>query len=115
MLEDRFATEVVGGVHGVATPEEIDMNNAAGLRTALLAAAVPGPGTLVVDTSATQFCDSAGLHVLVRAHQQAQPGGELLLVLPATTVLRFFAIAGIDRMTQARGFRRGCALAFLAL
>jgi anti-sigma B factor antagonist len=99
MLEDRFTTQVVGGVPVVATPQEIDINNAAGLRAALLDAAAPGPGTLVVDMSATQFCDAAGLHVLVRAHQQAQArGGELLLVLPTTTVLRIFAIAGIDRM-----------------
>jgi anti-anti-sigma factor len=101
MLADRFATEAIGGVPVVATPEEIDINNAAGLRTALAdaAAAAPGPGTLVVDMSATRFCDAAGLHVLVRAHQQAQArGGELLLVLPATTVLRIFAIAGIDRI-----------------
>jgi anti-sigma B factor antagonist len=101
MLADRFATEVVGGVPVVATPEEIDINNAAGLRAALAdaAAAAPGPGTLVVDMSAPRFCDAAGLHVLVRAHQQAQArGGELLLILPATTVLRIFAIAGVDRI-----------------
>ncbi len=32
----------------------------------------------------TQFCDSAGVHVLMGAHQQAVAGGgELLLVIPA--------------------------------
>ncbi len=32
----------------------------------------------------TQFCDSAGLGVLVRAHKQAlAEGGELRLVMPA--------------------------------
>ena len=99
MLTDRFAAEVIGGVPVVATPQEIDINNAAGLRTALADAAAPAPRTLVVDMSATRFCDAAGLHVLVRAHHQAQArGGELLLILPATTVLRIFAIAGIDRI-----------------
>jgi anti-anti-sigma regulatory factor len=49
--------------------------------------------------SGTQFCDSAGVHALVLAHQRAQAGGgEVLLVVPATTVLRIFAITGIDRM-----------------
>jgi hypothetical protein len=49
--------------------------------------------------SATQFCDSAGPHVLVRTHTRAQAGrDELLLVLPATTVLGVFAITGIDRL-----------------
>jgi anti-sigma B factor antagonist len=99
MPEDRFTVEVAGGVSVVTTPEEIDINNAADMRAALLEAAAQGNGTLVVDLSGTQFCDSAGVHVLVRAHKRAQAeGGELLLVLPATTVLRVFAITGIDRL-----------------
>ena len=47
----------------------------------------------------TQFCDSAGLHVLVRAHKRARAeGGELLLVICAAAVLRIFAVTGIDRV-----------------
>jgi Histidine kinase-like ATPase domain/MEDS: MEthanogen/methylotroph, DcmR Sensory domain len=39
------------------------------------------------------------LHVLVRAYKRAwAEGGELLLVIPATAVLRVFAVTGIDRM-----------------
>jgi len=99
MPEDRFAVEMIRGMPVVAAPEEIDINNAAGLRTALLEAAGQGDGTLVVDMSGTQFCDSAGLHVLVRAHKRARArGGELLLVLPDPAVLRVFALTGIDRM-----------------
>ena len=83
----------------VTTPEEVDISNAERLRTALLEASAHGRGTLVVDMSGTQFCDSSGIHVLVRAHKRAQAEfGELLLVLPATTVLRVFAITGIDRV-----------------
>jgi anti-sigma B factor antagonist len=100
MAEVSFPVELVGGgVPIVAAPEEIDTANAAGLRAALLQAAGYGNGTLVVDMSQTQFCDSAGLLVLVRAHQRAQAeGGEVLLVISAATVLRIFAITGIDRM-----------------
>ncbi|HTX84871.1 MAG TPA: STAS domain-containing protein [Streptosporangiaceae bacterium] len=99
MLEASFAVEVVGGVPVVVTPEEIDITNAAALRAALLGAAAHGRGTLVVDMSGTQFCDSSGINVLVRAHQRAKAeGGELLLVLPATTVMRVFRITGVDRM-----------------
>src|SRR5256885_2103638 len=62
--------------------EEVDITNAAGLRAALLEAAAHGSRTLVADMAQTQFCDSAGLNVLVRAHQRAQAdGGELLLVI----------------------------------
>jgi anti-sigma B factor antagonist len=99
MPEARLPVEVVRGMPVVTAPEEIDINNAAALRAALLEAAAHGRGAMVADMSRTQFCDSAGLHVLVRAHKRAQAeGGELLLVVPAITVLRIFEITGIDRM-----------------
>lgn len=99
MQEVGFPVEVVGGVPVVAVPEEIDITNAAGLRAALLEAAARGTGTLVIDMSGTQFCDSAGLNVLVRAHKRAQAdGGEVLLVLGGAAVLRILAVTGIDRL-----------------
>jgi anti-sigma B factor antagonist len=94
-----FPVEVVGGVPVVAAPEEIDIANAPMLRCALLAAAARGHGTLVADLSRTRFCDSSGLHTLLAAHKRAQAeGGELLLVIRSTPVLRVFAITSIDRM-----------------
>jgi anti-anti-sigma factor len=99
MPEASFPVEVVSGVPVVTAPEEIDITNAAGLRAALLEAAAHGSGTLVVDMAQTQFCDSAGLNVLVRAHQRAQAdGGELLLVICTAAVLRIFAVTGIDHL-----------------
>ena len=99
MPEAGFQVEMVSGVPVVGAPEEIDIINAAGLRAAVLDAAARGNGTLVVDMSQTQYCDSAGLHVLVRAHQRAQAeGGELLLVIRAAAVLRIFAVTGIDHL-----------------
>jgi anti-anti-sigma factor len=99
MPEASFPVEVISGVPVVTAPEEIDITNAAGLRAALLEAAALRSGTLVVDMAQTQFCDSAGLHVLVRAHQRAQAdGGELLLVICAACVLRIFAVTGIDHL-----------------
>jgi anti-sigma B factor antagonist len=83
----------------VAAPEEIDITNAAGLRAALLEAAARGHETFVVDMSSTRFCDSAGLNVLVGAHRRAQAeGGEVLLVIASTAVLRSFAITGLDQV-----------------
>jgi anti-sigma B factor antagonist len=65
------------------------------LRAALLEAAADRPGTLVADITRTRFCDSSGLHALLAAHKRAQAdGGELLLVIPSTAVLRVFAITG---------------------
>jgi anti-anti-sigma factor len=67
MPRASFRVEMVSGVPVVGAPEEIDITNAAGLRAALLDATAHGNGMLVVDMSQTQFCDSAGLNVLVRA------------------------------------------------
>ena len=99
MPEASFPVEMADGVAVVAAPEEIDITNAATLRAALLQAAVPRNGTLVVDMSRTQFCDSAGLNVLVRAHQRARAEGrEVLLVITTVTVQRIFAVTGIDHL-----------------
>ena len=99
MHDGKCPFEVVSDVPVVTAPEEIDITNALRLRSALLEAAEHGHGTLVLDMTRTQFCDSSGLHTLLAAHKRAQAaGGELLLVLSATYVLRVFAITGIDRM-----------------
>ena len=99
MPQDRFPVEVVQGVPVVAVPEEIDITNAEALRSALLTAAANGHGTLVVDMTQTQFCDSSGLHALIATHKQAEAEGrEVLLVIPGTAVLRVFALTGMDRV-----------------
>ena len=99
MPDARFPVEVVQGVPVVAAPAEIDITNAEALRSALLtaAAAADGHGTLVVDMTRTQFCDSSGLHVLIAAHKRAgAEDREVLLVIPSTAVLRVFALTGMD-------------------
>jgi anti-sigma B factor antagonist len=97
--DDSFSVEVVSGVPVVTAPEEIDITNAPELRTALLKAAAHGLGTLVADLTRTQFCDSSGLYALLAAHKRTQAeGGEMLLVIPGTAVLRVFAITGADHM-----------------
>ena len=91
--------ELVCGVPVVAAPEEIDVTNGEALRVALLAAVARGHGMLVVDMTATRFCDSFGVHTLLGAHNCAQDeGGQLLLVIPDIAVLRVFQILGIDRV-----------------
>jgi anti-sigma B factor antagonist len=97
MPDAGFPVETIGGLPVVVTPDEVDITNAGRLRGALLEAAAGGRGTLVVDMSQTQFCDTAGIHALVSAHKQAlTEHGELRLVLTTPTVLRIFAITGLD-------------------
>ena len=95
-----YPIEMVNGVPVVAAPAEIDISNADWLDAVLREAAARGHATFVVDMTGTQYCDSAGLGVLVRAHKRAlAEGGELRLVIPTSAaVLRVFAITGIDQV-----------------
>jgi anti-sigma B factor antagonist len=92
-----YTVEMIKGLPVVRAPEELDINGANGLRVALLESAARGYTTFVVDMSDTRFCDSAGLHVLVKAHKLTHAkGGELRLVIPSMTTLRVFAVTGLD-------------------
>jgi anti-sigma B factor antagonist len=100
MTRLRRPIETVNGVPVVAAPEEIDVSNAGRLDAVLLEAAARGHETFVVDMTPTQFCASAGVGVLVRAHERAlAEGGELRLVMPTSaSVLHVFALTGIDQV-----------------
>jgi anti-anti-sigma factor len=99
--EAGFPVQMVSGVPVVAAPEEIDIANADRLRAALLDAALYGHGRFVVDLTKTRFCDTAGLHALVAAHRRTlTEGGQVLLVIPGTSVLRIFEITGLDRVIR---------------
>jgi anti-anti-sigma factor len=94
----EYNIKKVNGLPVVSAPAEVDVSNADELRQLLLACADEGHAVLVVDMSGTAFCDSTGLHQLVRAHKRATAaGGEVRLVITTPTVLRLFAIVGIDR------------------
>jgi anti-sigma B factor antagonist len=90
---------MAGGVPVVTAPAEIDITTAGQLRAMLTEWATRGHTTVVVDLTGTQFCDSAGLTVLVRAHKQARAaGGGLRLVLPVSgSVPRIFTVTGLDQ------------------
>src|SRR5215469_14557611 len=88
--------------HGKAvgtTPEEVDISNAGLLREALAAAIASGQPLIVVDMSATEFCDSTGLNVLIRGLGQAhQAGVELRLVMGGAGLQRVLTVTGVAGM-----------------
>jgi len=91
---------VISAVPVVTAPEEIGIATAYTLRAALTSAA-RGHATVIVDMTRTHACDTAGLHVLVRAHRRALArGGELRLVFASPDVRRLFAITGLDRVIR---------------
>ena len=94
-----FAVSWTDGLAVVTTPVEIDITNAGLLRAALLSALEKPPVVIVVDMSATDFCDSTGLNVLVRVQKQAsEQGTALRLVIPAAAVQRMLAVTGVEEL-----------------
>jgi anti-sigma B factor antagonist len=89
---------MINGIPVVTAPAEIDATTAEQLQAVLLHSAARGHATIVVDMTRTRFCDSAGLTVLVRAHNRTvAEGGELRLVIAAgSAVARVFAITRLD-------------------
>jgi anti-anti-sigma factor len=81
----------------VALPAEIDMANAGRAGQQLGAAFTPGVRTVIADMTATTFCDSSGISMLVRAHKlAAASNAQLRLVVPSMTVLRALTLVGMD-------------------
>jgi anti-sigma B factor antagonist len=97
--DPSFPVSVQDGLAVITTPEEIDIANAGQLREALRVATASGQPVIVVDMSGTEFCDSTGLNVLVRAlGQVADVGSELRLVLGGTGVRRVLTVTGVAGM-----------------
>lgn len=95
MEEQAFEVRDESGIPVISAPEEIDIGNASQLRSALIAATDRHP-MAVVDLSLTQFCDSSGLNVLVRAlHRAQEAGGELRLVACTQPVQRILSVTGV--------------------
>ena len=87
------------GVPVIRAPGEIDVASAEPLRAVLAETAARGHATIVVDLSATRFCDSAGLNALVSAARQARAeGGEVRLVVTSEAVSRIVELTGVDRV-----------------
>jgi anti-sigma B factor antagonist len=81
----------------ITLPEEIDVTNSPGLRETLLAVIRLQPVLLVADMSATTFCDSSGMNVIVAAYRQAVAAGtDMRLVIRHPAARRVFEINGID-------------------
>ena len=105
MYDSENPVEMIGGVPVVAAPAEIDAITAEQLRAVLLEAVSHGHTTVVVDMTRTQFCDSSGLSVLIRAHKRAlEEGGKLRLVIPPDgAVSRIFTLTSLYRFIPRFG------------
>ena len=98
MTAVRYLRTMINGVPVVAAPAEIDITTAEQLQAVLVATAGAGRPAVVVDMTRTVFCDSSGLHTLLRAHKRAMAdGGEVRLVVPADgAVPRIMNLTGLN-------------------
>ena len=81
----------------IALPAEIDMASAGRAGQQLGSAFTAGVSTVIADMTATTFCDSSGISMLVRAHQQAAANNtQLRLVVPSAAVLSALTLVGMD-------------------
>jgi anti-sigma B factor antagonist len=81
----------------VTLPAEIDMAHADRIGEQLAAASAPGVRVVIADMTATTFCDSVGIDMLLRACRRAAAiGTELRLLLPCPRVLSVMKILGAD-------------------
>jgi anti-sigma B factor antagonist len=98
MTATGYSYQMAGGVPVVTVPAEVDVTTVGELRAILFEWHSRGHATVVVDLTGTEFCDSAGLQELARAHKRAvASGGGLWLVIPAEgAFLRVFTLIGLD-------------------
>ncbi len=101
---EAFPVEWSGQQAVVTLPEHIDVASAGQVRELLLALINRGAVVLVVDLTATQSCDHAGVDAMTRAYQRAAVSGtQLRLVVRAPVVRRAMAIEGLDRLISNYG------------
>jgi anti-sigma B factor antagonist len=97
MTADDYEVRWIGRQAAVAMPAEIDVANADEIHRALVSAANLGAPVLIVDMSATTFCDSAGVQAIIAGHKQAAATDtQLRLVAPA--VMRILTLVGVGQL-----------------
>lgn len=85
----------------VRFPDEIDMVNADQFGEQLMSALGQGACVVVADMTATTFCDTSGIRILVQAHKQAAAANsELRVVIRSAAVLRAMACTKVDTVLQ---------------
>ena len=76
---------------------DLDLGTVSAVRSALERAIAAKPPILVVDLAGVEFCDSAGLNLLLQTRLQAETAGvSMRLASLAASVVRVFELTGAD-------------------
>lgn len=84
----------------VALPAEIDVTNSGQVHDQLVAALEPGVDIVIADLTSTVFCDSSGVHAIMRAYEEAAARDVQLwlAVAQAGSVRRVLELTGVGRL-----------------
>jgi anti-anti-sigma factor len=83
----------------ITLPAEMDMATAGQVGQQLGSAIAPGVRVVIADMTATTFCDSSGISMLVRARKLAAANrAQLRLVVRSTAVLRTLRLVQVDHL-----------------
>jgi anti-sigma B factor antagonist len=89
-------TRWLGSWAVVTLPPEIDVSNSQQISEQLASVVDQDAVMLIVDMTASTFCDTSGARELIAARKHAHAGGaEIRLVVQAHAVLRVFEIIGL--------------------
>ncbi|MYW04852.1 STAS domain-containing protein [Streptomyces sp. SID3343] len=83
---------------GVRLFGEVDLENCAQVRSALVTQAAAGPTDVHVDVASLHFIDVAGLRTLVETALRMQPGRRLVLHSASEELCVLVKLAGWDRV-----------------
>lgn len=76
---------------------EIDLYTAPRLQSEFTRLLQEGPGRVVIDMSAVDFCDSTGMNVLLSALKRLKErGGTLEVAAPRPAVRKILQVTGLD-------------------
>ncbi|HEX2313757.1 MAG TPA: STAS domain-containing protein [Thermomonospora sp.] len=96
-MELNVSTSSQGGHAVVTASGELDLYTAPRLQTALAALLREEAGSVVVDLSGVEFCDSTGMNVLLAAMKRLEErGGTFELAGPRPAVRRILQVTGLD-------------------
>ncbi|HEY2576153.1 MAG TPA: STAS domain-containing protein [Streptosporangiaceae bacterium] len=99
MTADTCPVRWAGRQATVTLPAEIDILNGQLVRETLEQVLASEAAVVVADMTATTFCASEGLHILIRTHLQAAAGGVALrLAAPGPVVRRVMELTAADQV-----------------
>ena len=93
-----LGVDEVGTAYVVRLGGELDLYNAAQVRSALADACAQAPERLVVDLAEVEFIDSTALGVLIETRTRLDNRDGLVLAAPRLETRRALQISGLDKL-----------------